>query len=217
MPTLDLELHLYGQGHSLVAGIDEVGRGPLAGPVVAGAVILPFDATPLPTWLQQIDDSKKLTARQRGTASKDIHQKALGVGLGMSNPKEVDELGILKATKLAMLRAIEALPLEAQYLIIDFMPLTESELPFTAVVGGDSLSYSIAAASIVAKVFRDRLMVCENTTYPGYGFDMNKGYGTKEHLLSLQRLGPSPIHRFSFAPVRRAFDAHNSGVNNDSI
>ena len=208
MPTLDLELRLHRQGRSLVAGVDEVGRGPLAGPVVAGAVILPPDVDPSASWLQQIEDSKKLTALQRQRASQVIRQKALGVGIGLADSKEVDALGIARGTRLAMLRAVEALPLRAQHLLIDFVPLAESGLPFTAVSGGDGRCYSIAAASVVAKVFRDQLMVDENTTHPGYGFHLHKGYGTPEHLRSLQRLGPSPIHRFSFAPVRKAHQAH---------
>ena len=208
MPTLDLELRLHRQGRPLVAGVDEVGRGPLAGPVVAGAVILPLDVDPSASWLQQIEDSKKLTPLQRQRASQVIHQKALGIGIGLAESKEVDALGIARATRLAMLRAVEALPLRAQHLLIDFVPLVESDLPFTAVSGGDGRCYSIAAASVVAKVFRDRLMVGENTAYPGYGFHLHKGYGTPEHLRSLQRLGPSPIHRFSFAPVRRAHQGH---------
>ena len=208
MPTLDLELRLHRQGRPLVAGVDEVGRGPLAGPVVAGAVILPPDADPSASWLQQIEDSKKLTALQRQRTSQVIRQKALGVGIGLADSKEVDALGIARGTRLAMLRAVEALPLRAQHLLIDFVPLVESGLPFTAVSGGDGRCYSIAAASVVAKVFRDQLMVDENTTYPGYGFHLHKGYGTPEHLRSLQRLGPSPIHRFSFAPVRKAHQAH---------
>tara|TARA_B100001013_G_scaffold7554_1_gene4678 strand:+ start:235 stop:858 length:624 start_codon:yes stop_codon:yes gene_type:complete len=204
MPTLDLELQLHREGKSLVAGIDEVGRGPLAGPVMAGAVILAPDVSPSESWLRYIKDSKKLTALQRGQASKVVQEKALYTSLGLADPNEIDVLGIAKATRLAMLRAIKALPLRPQHLIIDFVTLEESNLPFTAVLGGDDKSYSIAAASIVAKVARDRLMVEANTLYPGYGFHIHKGYGTAQHLKSLQLLGPSPIHRFSFAPVRRA-------------
>lgn len=204
MPTLDLELQLHQEGKSLVAGIDEVGRGPLAGPVMAGAVILAPDVYPNESWLGSIKDSKKLTALQRERASKVVHEKALCTSLGLAGPNEIDVLGIAKATRLAMLRAIKALPLRPQHLIIDFLTLEESNLPFTAVLGGDDKCYSIAAASIVAKVARDHLMVQANTLYPGYGFHIHKGYGTLQHLKSLQLLGPSPIHRFSFAPVRRA-------------
>ncbi len=191
-----------------MAGIDEVGRGPLAGPVLAGAVILPLDLDPYAPWLQQIDDSKVLSATRREKASQDIQKKALAVGIGMASSQEIDALGIVTATKVAMLRAVEALPQRPHHLLIDFVPLVEAGLPYTAVTDGDALCYSIAAASIVAKVARDRLMVAANGLYPGYSFHLHKGYGTPAHLEALQRLGPSDIHRFSFAPVRRLQKAH---------
>ena len=207
MPTLDVEQQLYRQGHTLVAGVDEVGRGPLAGPVVAGAVILPPNLEPSTPWLQHVDDSKRLTPRQREVALEYILKNALAIGTGQTEAHEIDTLGILKANKMAMLRSIEALPYRPQYLLIDFLSLEESELPFWALPGGDSCCYSIAAASIVAKVARDRLLVEADNLYPGYGFRHHKGYGTAEHLRLLKRLGPSPIHRLSFSPVRLAQQA----------
>ena len=209
MPSLNMERTLHRSGATLVAGVDEVGRGALAGPVMAGAVILPPDLNPSAPWLQNINDSKKLTPLQRQRAAKEIHLRALAVGIGEAGPEEIDAHGIVAATKLAMVRAIQALPARPQHLLIDFLRLEESNLPCTPVPGGDSQCYSIAAASIAAKVARDRLMVNADTLCPGYQFNLHKGYGTRLHLQSLRRLGPCPIHRFSFAPVRLAQEMHN--------
>ncbi len=208
MPSLEIEQMLHDRGHTLVAGVDEVGRGPLAGPVMAGAVILPPDLHTSVPWLQGVNDSKKLTPLQRERAAEEIHLRALGVGIGLASSGEIDASGIVAATKLAMLRAIEALPWRPQHLLIDFLPLEESGLPFSAVIGGDSRCYSIAAASIAAKVARDRMMVEASDLYPGYDFHLHKGYGTQRHLNNLKRLGPCPIHRLSFAPVRLAQEIH---------
>ena len=205
MPSLDLEHDLHSRGHTLLAGVDEVGRGALAGPVMAGAVILPPDLDPAAPWLQGIDDSKKLTPLQREQAATDIHQNALAVSLGAAGPEEIDEHGIVAATRLAMVRAVRGLSPQPHHLLVDYLTLDECGLPFTSVVRGDSVSYSIAAAAIVAKVDRDRLMVEANDRWPGYDFHKNKGYGGSPlHRRQLCRLGPTPIHRLTFAPVRRA-------------
>ena len=209
MPSLDMERTLHRSGSALVAGVDEVGRGALAGPVMAGAVILPPDLHVSAPWLQNINDSKKLTPLRRQRAAKEIHLRALAVGIGEAGPAEIDAHGIVAATKLAMVRAVQALPTRPHHLLIDFLSLEESNLPCTPVPGGDGQCYSIAAASIAAKVARDRLMVNADTLCPGYRFNLHKGYGTPLHLQSLQRLGPCSIHRLSFAPVRRAQEMHN--------
>ena len=202
MPSFEIESSLHHDGYNLVAGIDEVGRGPIAGPVYAGAVIFPAKLNPASTWLNSIDDSKKLTQANRETAAKHIYESATAVSIGSSNSIEIDHLGIVEATRLAMTRAIEKLPISPDYLIIDHISLPTSKLPFRSITKGDSKCYSIAAASIVAKVERDRIMVEYNINYPGYKFDLNKGYGTPAHLKQLRILGPCSIHRFSFAPVR---------------
>ena len=208
MPSLELERQLQSQGYSLIAGVDEVGRGALAGPVMAGAVILPPDLDPSAHWLQGIDDSKKLTPLQRERAAKEIHQHALAVSIGEATSKEIDRLGIVAATRLAMVRAVSGLSPQPQHLLVDYLSLEEAGLPFTAVTRGDSISHSIAAAAIAAKVARDQLMVDVDTRWPGYDFPKHKGYGTRMHLQQLNRLGPSPIHRHTFAPVRKAHLFH---------
>ena len=205
MPSLDLEHDLYGRGYSHIAGVDEVGRGAIAGPVMAGAVILPPDLDPSVPWLQGIDDSKKLSAAQREQADMDIRHNALAVCIGEASPQEIDKHGIVAANRLAMVRAVHGLSPQPQHLLVDYLTLDECGLPFTSIVRGDSASYSIAAAAIVAKVARDRLMVEANERWPGYDFHKNKGYGgSLMHRKQLCRLGPAPIHRFTFAPVRRA-------------
>ncbi len=217
MPSLDLETSLQRQGYTLVAGVDEAGRGPLAGPVVAAAVILPshlafHQQSSLPPWLSLVDDSKKLTPTQRQRALKHIRAHAAGIGLGMATPHEIDSQGIAQATRWAMRRAVEGLPSRPTYLLIDYVKLSECGLPFQAPVRGDSLSFSIAAASIVAKVTRDRLMEEADAQYPGYGFSRHKGYPTPQHLHLLSMLGPSPIHRHSFRPVRALDSAFLGGT-----
>ena len=205
MPSLELEQALHRRGRTLVAGVDEVGRGALAGPVMAGAVILPPDLDPSASWLEGIDDSKMLKPQQREDASRAIHEQALAVSIGAAGPEEVDQHGIVAATRLAMVRAVKRLSPQPQHLLVDYLSLEESGLPFTSVTRGDSISYSIACASIAAKVARDRLMVEANECWPGYEFHQNKGYGgSRLHREQLFRLGPAPIHRLTFAPVRRA-------------
>ena len=204
IPTYDLELDLYSRGYRLVAGIDEAGRGPLAGPVVAASVVLPVWAgfrPALTPWLSLVDDSKKLTPLQREKALAYIEAHAIGIGVGMAHPQEIDSAGIGEATRRAMLRAVEDLPVGPSHLLIDYVQLPECGIPFKSLPRGDSLSYSIAAASIVAKVTRDRLMEKADHEYPGYGFAAHKGYGTRRHLDMLAARGPCPIHRRSFRPL----------------
>ena len=200
LPTWDEERHLRSDGYHLIAGIDEVGRGTLAGPVVAAAVLLDPDAHA--PYYDELRDSKTLTPRQRERLAASISQSAVGIGVGVAEHSEVDDLGIVKATRTAMARAVADLALRPHYLLIDAVPLPEAGLPFKAIIHGDGRCRSIAAASIVAKVARDRRMTREEVDHPGYGFARNKGYATLDHLRSLQRLGPSAIHRRSFAPVR---------------
>ena len=202
LPTFNEETALLALGHRVVAGVDEAGRGPLAGPVVAGAVVLPPDYRP--DWLAGVRDSKLLTSGQRETLFSHIRESGIGWSAGIVSSEGVDSLGIVGATKEAMLRAIRGLPAEPGFLLIDALPLPESGLPCKAIVKGDRKCLSIAAASIVAKVTRDGLMAEEDAKYPGYGFALHKGYPTKGHLERLRSLGPCPIHRRSFAPVRAA-------------
>lgn len=194
MPNFTFE---KGCGSSPVAGIDEAGRGPLAGPVVAAAVI--FDADRLPRKLARaIDDSKKLPAETRERLFEAIRPYA-EIGVGQASVEEIDRYNILKATFLAMYRALAALPRSPAIALIDGNQAPKLGCEVRTIVGGDGLSLSIAAASIVAKVTRDRLMTTLDATYPGYGWITNKGYGTVEHRTALLHLGPCPLHRRSFS------------------
>lgn len=192
------EKKLWEKGFSFLAGLDEAGRGPLAGPVVAAACILPslFD-------LPGLNDSKILTESKREKLYIQIQAQAVDYAIGSAEPAEIDALNILQATKLAMKRALEGLTVRPDYLMIDAVKLPEVNLPQLPLVGGDHLSATIAAASILAKVTRDHLMVELDTLYPEYIFSKNKGYGTREHRQVLRRLGPCPLHRRSFAPVKQ--------------
>lgn len=187
------------KGYKYIAGIDEVGRGPLAGPVVAASVILD-DQKPI----LGLDDSKKLSSKKREELFKEINEKAIAISIGMASAAEIDQYNILQATKIAMNRAIKELNPQADFLLVDALHL-ESQIPQLELIKGDSKSNSIAAASIIAKVTRDRLMIEQDKKYPGYGFSNNAGYGTKAHLSGLEQHGPSPIHRRSFAPVKKYF------------
>ena len=211
MPDLSLELRLREEGYALVAGVDEAGRGPLAGPVVSAAVILPPDLTGSEPWLRLLDDSKVLSPAQREKAVEAVRQHALAVGVGQAGHDEIDSLGIGRATIESMLRAVADLPVLPAHLLLDFVHLRECHLPFLAVVKGDSISYSIAAASNVAKVTRDQLMREADTFFPGYSFAQNKGYPTAHHRARLLELGPCTIHRRSFAPVREAARIRGQG------
>lgn len=190
------ERHLYQQNYRLIAGIDEVGRGPLAGPVVAAAVILPENFQ-----LLGLNDSKKLSEVQRKEMYAQIVDEAVAIGLGVVSNEIIDEINIYEATKLAMKQAIHDLAFAPEYLLIDAMKL-DVAIPQENLIKGDARSISIAAASIVAKVTRDALMQAYAIRFPGYGFEKNMGYGTKEHLAGLNKLGKTAIHRESFAPVK---------------
>ena len=204
-PSLAEERMLAAQGYLRVAGVDEVGRGPLAGPVVAAAVVLDPDIdTP---WLSMVRDSKVLTQPVRELLYYHIQESALCVGVGCVDSTLIDALGIVSATRMAMRQAIEQLQPAPQSLLIDHITVPEVRLPQKGITRGDALCTSIACASIVAKVTRDRLMVDMDSAYPGYGFRRHKGYGTREHLMHLHRLGPCPIHRRSFRPVREMVEA----------
>ncbi|MBF0143830.1 MAG: ribonuclease HII [Magnetococcales bacterium] len=201
-----METELLGAGFSRIGGIDEAGRGPLAGPVVAAAVILPP-----PPWvggladLNGIDDSKRLSPGSREALHLAILRHALAFGIGQAEREEIDARNILQATLLAMSRAVDAIAPPPQYLLVDGRQLPPSlPCPARAVVGGDRLSLSVAAASIVAKVTRDRMMRQLAERYPGYGWESNFGYPTREHRQALLSLGVTPEHRRSYAPVREA-------------
>jgi ribonuclease HII len=201
LPSTLYEQALLDGGIRIVAGIDEAGRGALAGPVVAAAVVLPLSQTDLLDSLAGVRDSKQLTARQREIAAESIQDKARCWATGSASHQEIDELGIVPATHLAMRRALHELPLAADYLLLDYEILREDERPQTALVRGDACCLSIAAASILAKVERDRRMVELDQIYPGYGMAQHKGYATQLHRDALHELGPSAIHRLTYAPV----------------
>jgi ribonuclease HII len=185
-------------GFARVAGLDEVGRGALAGPVVAAAVILdPSAALP-----EGLDDSKKLTPLQRERIAEELRRTSLCYAVGQVEPEEIDETNILVATRRAMLQALERLQPCADFLLIDAIPLHESGLPQKAIIRGDSASASIAAASVIAKTYRDRLMREYDAQFPAYGFARHVGYGTREHWAALREHGCCPIHRRSFRGVR---------------
>ncbi len=188
----------------MIAGVDEAGRGPLAGPVVAAAVVLSPHLTGEEVWLTKLDDSKRLSARQREAAFGLIQENALAVAVVAEPPEEIDRIGIGRAVIRAMLRAVEDLTVTPQHLLLDYVPIRECPYPYDTLVKGDARSYSIAAASIIAKVTRDRAMEGADRLYPGYGFARNKGYGTALHRAQLASLGPCPLHRRSFAPLRQA-------------
>jgi ribonuclease HII len=180
-------------GHAIVAGVDEVGRGALCGPVVAAAVVL-GEGFPL----EGLDDSKRLTARQREALDVRIRERARGFAIGLADPAEIDRVNILRATLLAMQRAVLALPEKPDLLLVDALRVPGLDVEQRPIVKGDALSVSIAAASIVAKVSRDALMRTLDREHPGYYLARNMGYGSEEHRVALRRLGPSPIHRRSF-------------------
>jgi len=202
MPSYLIEAS-YRDQYSLIAGVDEAGRGPLAGPVHAAATILPEDYKP--SWLGVLDDSKKLSSRKREELYKHItNDKKIIWAIAEASVKEIDTLNILNATHLAMRRATQALSCHPEFCLIDGSPVKEFPYPCEAIVKGDSKSYSIAAASILAKVARDNLMMELDEKYPLYQFCKHKGYGTKAHMAALQEHGPCSQHRLSFRPVQEA-------------
>ncbi len=200
-PDLSFEQALWAAGVAQVAGVDEAGRGAWAGPVLAGAVILPprFDA---PHLLAGVRDSKQMTPRQRVEWADKIRSTALTWGVGLATAEEIDALGIVPATRLAMQRALAQLQPAAQHLLVDALRLPQVNLPQQALIKGDAHVLSIAAASVLAKTARDALMVELAQQYPGYGLERHKGYGTALHQAALLELGVSAIHRKTFAPVR---------------
>lgn len=202
-PTLTYEKRLWDEGYRHVAGLDEAGRGAWAGPVVAAAVVLPPADPDLARHLDGVRDSKELTALRREALLAAIWRHARAWAIGVVPSAEIDAVGIVPATRKAMALALEALATPADYLLIDHLPLPEVALPQTSMPKGDARVLSIAAASIVAKVSRDRLMADLDADLPGYGFGQHKGYGTARHRAALEALGPCPLHRFSFAPVQR--------------
>jgi ribonuclease HII len=200
-PHLRHENALWANGSLWVAGLDEAGRGALAGPVAAAAVILPQISTII-VELEGVRDSKKMTPNQRESWAQIIQSTAVTYGVGLASTEEIDHFGIIPATRLAMSRAISELAICPDCLLLDYLHLPEVPIAQISLVKGDMRSLSIAAASILAKTERDAVLLTLDEDYPGYGFAKHKGYGTKSHQEALQRLGPSPIHRMSFAPLR---------------
>jgi len=207
-PTPDLaeEYALQAKGHTYVAGLDEAGRGAWAGPVCAAAVVLPLDRQDLTVLLDGVRDSKLLTAHRREALLPVIRDVAVAVGVGWAEPTYIDRFGVVAATCEAMSQAVQALnrqmPGQAEALLIDHLVLPRLNLPQRSLPKADSRCLTVAAASIVAKVARDDLMVALDADYPGYGLARHKGYGTEEHTRALRELGPAPIHRMSWRPMR---------------
>lgn len=208
IPDLTHELALARRGHAVVAGLDEAGRGALAGPVVAAAVVLPLERFDLASALGGVRDSKLLrpAARERWAAR--IQNLSVTRAVGVAEAVEVDQLGLLPATRLAMQRALAALDRRPDFLLIDHLPLPEADLPQQPITRGDQTVLSIACASVLAKVARDRLMQELGQQHPGYGFAQHNGYGTALHREAIRRLGPCREHRRSYAPVQQALELH---------
>jgi ribonuclease HII len=200
---LDKEIALQAQGYRFVAGLDEAGRGAWAGPVVAAAVILPLARLDLAALLSGVNDSKKLTPGQREFYFDVIQQIALAIAVGIAPAEMVDKRNVVGATRYAMEQALTSLNPAPDYLLIDHLKLPSLNLPQAAFAKADSISLTVAAASIIAKVTRDRLMREYSAAYPGYAFERHKGYGTAAHRAALAKLGPSPLHRLSYSPVQR--------------
>ncbi len=190
------ENELYQEGLTYIAGVDEAGRGPLAGPVVAAAVILKKGAI-----LKYVDDSKKLSEKQRQIALEEIKANAISIGIGISSVEEIDLINIYRASREAMISAINQLKIKPEFLLVDAMPM-EIDIPMKSIIKGDAQSVSIAAASIVAKTTRDAYMVEMDKIFPLYNFKQHKGYGTKEHLEAIRKYGPTPIHRKTYEPIK---------------
>jgi len=202
MPSLRHEKRAYDDGATLIAGVDEAGRGPLAGPVVAGAVILPRDFRH-----KTLNDSKQLTSAQRDEIYAELTTRSdVRWAVGISDVDIIEAYNILRATWHAMMLALEALPVSPDFVLVDGLRVPAIRIHQKAIVGGDRKSFSIAAASVMAKVTRDRWMLQLHKQYPQYNFAQHKGYGTPEHLAALERFGPSPVHRRTFAPIRHALE-----------
>ena len=208
-PDLRFEYRLRAQGYGCIAGLDEAGRGAWAGPVVAGAVVLPADRFDLARALDGVTDSKQLSPAEREAFVPRIMETARATGVGFATHEEIDTLGILAATRLAMRRALDAMNIAPDALLVDAVDLTEFGLPCTPLIRGDQRSLSIAAASILAKVVRDQFMDALDDQFPYYGFREHKGYGTELHRAALRQFGPCPAHRQSFAPLREYAGEHS--------
>lgn len=196
LPPLEVERFFWSRGLLRVAGVDEAGRGPLAGPVVAAAVIFPVEQ-----WIEEVDDSKKLTEAKREELFEVVYAKALGVGVSIVDHKTIDRINILQASVLAMQQAVESVSVRPDIVLADGISFKHDSLRFENIIDGDAKCFAIAAASIVAKVTRDRLMTKYDEEYPEYGFAKHKGYATKEHLEALKTHGMCDIHRRSFKPA----------------
>lgn len=201
-PHLQKEIALLEQGYRFVAGLDEAGRGAWAGPVVAAAVILPLDRPNLSKILAGLSDSKKLTQEQRERFFGLIQETSLAFSVGTAPPAMVDEVNVIGATRHAMQQALANLGVAPDYLLLDYLNLPAINLPQDAFAKADSISLTVAAASVIAKVTRDRLMIRFNREYPGYAFDRHKGYGTQAHRLALASQGPCALHRLSYEPLK---------------
>jgi ribonuclease HII len=206
IPGVQHESELLEQGYAYIAGVDEAGRGAWAGPLFAAAVILPLDDPDLAQRLDGVRDSKTLTPHRRDVLYDTVIEVALAYGVGNASQVEIDRYGVVPATRRAMIRALAHLSIEPDALLIDYVKLPESDLPQRNLTRGEDQSLSIAAASILAKVSRDRLMIEQAESFPDYGFARHKGYGTLQHHYALAELGPCPLHRRSFAPIRRRLE-----------
>ncbi len=193
MDKLRYETNLIKKGYKYVCGVDEVGRGPLAGPVVCAAVIMPVDDI-----IDGVDDSKKLTEKKRQKLAEEIKKKAIAYAICRIEPQIIDEINILQATRLCMKNAIESLDIKPDFVLVDGNMTLDTDIPQKYIIKGDSFSYSIGAASIIAKVYRDKLMEEYAVTYPQYSFEKNKGYGTVAHVNAIKQAGICPVHRRSF-------------------
>lgn len=201
--SLTFEQTCWQNGSRVIVGLDEAGRGTWAGPVSAGAVCLPLERPDLTTLLQGVRDSKQLSGRRRSQLVETIQNHALAWGVGSASSEEIDQIGIVSATRLAMKRALAMTALQPDFLLLDSIAWKDETIPYLSIIKGDSLSLSIAAASILAKVWRDEHMRELDQQYPEYGFAAHKGYGTPQHQAALRQHGPTPIHRMSFAPLRQ--------------
>jgi ribonuclease HII len=203
-PSLAEEKSLRAEGFRFIAGVDEVGRGALMGPVVAAAVIMPENIKA--RWKSRVRDSKQLSPEVREYLSPFIKETAISFGIGSTPNDIIDTVGIARATCIAMISAIQQLAPQPQFVLIDYVRLHELMIPQKGIIRGDSLCFSIACASIIAKVYRDRMVIEMDGDYPGYGFAGHKGYGTREHIACLREKGPCPLHRRSFRPVSDIID-----------
>ncbi|MCX4254982.1 MAG: ribonuclease HII [Bacilli bacterium] len=209
---LKYEKELYKNNISLIAGVDEAGRGPLAGPVVAAAVILPKNYK-----LDGLNDSKQLTEKKREEYFKVLEKEALSIGVGIISPQEIDEINILEASRKAMYVALNNLDLTPEYILSDAMSLNDIDIPSRPIIHGDALSLSIAAASVIAKVTRDHIMYEMDLKYPEYNFKKHKGYPTKEHLELLKKYGVMEEYRKSYKPVKQIMEELNCEENRESM